>query len=163
MNVDEITVNTRDEAYMLEALREAYKARDMDEVPVGAVVVFDDKIISVAHNMVEHYNNSSAHAEMLAISQAEKSIGYKWLEKATLYVTLEPCSMCAGAMVLARIGRLVIGTMDPKHGACGSVVNIANNDGFNHRIEVTKGILSESCGEILTEYFRAKRIANKRR
>lgn len=163
MNVDEITVNTRDEAYMLEALREAYKARDMDEVPVGAVVVFDDKIISVAHNMVEHYNNSSAHAEMLAISQAEKSIGYKWLEKATLYVTLEPCSMCAGAMVLARIGRLVIGTMDPKHGACGSVVNIANNDGFNHRIEVTKGILSESCGGILTEYFRAKRIANKRR
>lgn len=163
MNVDEITVNTRDEAYMLEALREAYKARDMDEVPVGAVVVFDDKIISAAHNMVEHYNNSSAHAEMLAISQAEKSIGYKWLEKATLYVTLEPCSMCAGAMVLARIGRLVIGTMDPKHGACGSVVNIANNDGFNHRIEVTKGILSGSCGEILTEYFRAKRIANKRR
>lgn len=157
MVFDGIVCSNDDERFMLEAMREAAAAADMDEVPVGAVIVRDGMIIARAHNLVETEGRSSAHAEMLAIEAAEEKTGAKWLTGATLYVTLEPCSMCAGAMVLARIDRLVIGAEDPKTGACGSVFNVASNDKLNHRIEITKGILGEECSEQLREFFRERR------
>ena len=142
---------------MLEAMREAQRASDKDEVPVGAVLVRDGVIIARAHNLVETAARSSAHAEMLAIESAERLTGAKWLPETTMYVTLEPCSMCAGAMVLARIPRLVIGASDPKTGACGSVLNVAQNEKLNHRLEIVKGVLGDECSEQLREFFRAKR------
>ncbi|HHW94916.1 MAG TPA: nucleoside deaminase [Mogibacterium sp.] len=157
MDFEKQDYRTEDEKYMMEAIREAEKAALLDEVPVGAVIVKDGKIIASAHNRVELDNNSSAHAEMIAIADAEAELGSKWLNGATVYVTLEPCCMCAGSMVLARISRLVIGAKDPKSGACGSVVNIVNNKNLNHRIEVTTGVLEEECSRQLTEFFRQKR------
>ena len=151
------TVRSDDEFYMNEALLEAEQAALAGEVPVGAVIVRDGRIISRAHNLVETSRNSSAHAEMLALNAAEAELGAKWLTGCTVYVTLEPCSMCAGAMVLARVSRLVIGAMDPKAGACGSVTNIAANDSLNHRIDVTAGVLEEECSRQLRDFFRAKR------
>ena len=146
-----------DERYMREALLEAEQAALAGEVPVGALVVRDGGIISRAHNLVETMKSSSAHAEMLALSSAEEKLGAKWLTGCTVYVTLEPCSMCAGAMVLARISRLVIGAMDPKAGACGSVCNIAANEKLNHRIDIETGVLGEECSLQLKEFFRARR------
>lgn len=157
MVFDGIVCTNDDERFMLEAMREAAKASAMDEVPVGAVIVRDGEIIARAHNLVETAGRSSAHAEMLAIEAAEQALDAKWLPGTTIYVTLEPCSMCAGAMVLARIPRLVIGASDPKTGACGSVLNVASNDSLNHRIEITRGILGSECSEQLKEFFRAKR------
>ena len=142
---------------MIEALREARAAADAGEVPVGAVVVREGAIISRAHNLVETSKSSSAHAEMLALDAAERYLGAKWLTGCTLYVTLEPCSMCAGALVLARLDRLVIGTDDPKTGACGSLLNIVDNEGLNHRVEITRGVLAAECGSILKDFFRARR------
>ena len=142
---------------MREALLEAEQAALAGEVPVGALVVRDGGIISRAHNLVETMKSSSAHAEMLALSSAEEKLGAKWLTGCTVYVTLEPCSMCAGAMVLARISRLVIGAMDPKAGACGSVCNIAANEKLNHRIDIETGVLGEECSLQLKEFFRARR------
>ena len=146
-----------DERYMREALLEAEQAALAGEVPVGALVVRDGEIISRAHNLVETMKSSSAHAEMLALSAAEERLGAKWLTGCTVYVTLEPCSMCAGAMVLARISRLVIGAMDPKAGACGSGCNIAANEKLNHRIDIETGVLGEECSLQLKEFFRARR------
>ena len=143
---------------MLEALKEAARAAEEGEVPVGAVVVKDGQIIARAHNTIEASRRSSAHAEMLALEAAEEALGAKWLTGATMYVTLEPCSMCAGAMVLARISRLVIGAEDPKTGACGSLYNIADDSRLNHSIEITKGVLRDECSAILKEFFRQKRI-----
>ena len=143
---------------MLEAVCEAEAAAAAGEVPVGAVVVRGGEIIARAHNLVETERNSSAHAEMLALDAAEKHLGAKWLTDCTIYVTLEPCSMCAGAMVLARIARLVFGASDPKAGACGSVSNIASDSRLNHRIEITSGVLGEECGRMLRDFFRAKRV-----
>jgi len=151
------TVRSDDELYMNEALLEAEQAALAGEVPVGAVVVRDGEIISRAHNLVESARNSSAHAEMLALNAAEEKLGAKWLTGCTVYVTLEPCSMCAGAMVLARVSRLVIGAMDPKAGACGSVCNIASSESLNHRIDITTGVLGEECSRMLRDFFRAKR------
>ena len=142
---------------MLEALKEAELAAGMGEVPVGAVIVRDGEIIARAHNMIETAGRSSAHAEMLALEAAEEALGAKWLTGAVMYVTLEPCSMCAGAMVLARMGRLVIGADDPKTGACGSLYNIANDGRLNHRIDITRGVLAEECSSLLKEFFRARR------
>lgn len=156
---ERLTVRTEDEQFMLEALKEAEKAAAEGEVPVGAVIVKDGEIIARAHNRVETDRASTAHAELLAIEAAETALGAKWLADATMYVTLEPCSMCAGAMVLARIRRLVIGTEDPKTGACGSLLNVANNEGLNHRIEMTTGVLREECSEMLKEFFRNKRAS----
>ena len=157
MVFDESLYANQDEMFMREALNEAGQAAAAGEVPVGAVVVRDGEIISRAHNMVETSRSSSAHAEMLALDAAEDKLGAKWLTGCTVYVTLEPCSMCAGAMVLARIERLVIGAMDPKAGACGSVCNIAANDSLNHRIDITAGVLREECSRQLRDFFRAKR------
>jgi len=146
-----------DESYMLEAVKEAARAAEEGEVPVGAVIVKDGQIIARAHNMIETARRSSAHAEMLALEAAEEALGAKWLTGATMYVTLEPCSMCAGAMVLARISRLVIGADDPKTGACGSLYNIANDDRLNHSIEITRGVLAGECSALLKDFFRSRR------
>lgn len=143
---------------MHEALAEAGLAAEIGEVPVGAVIVKDGEIIARAHNMVEAYRSSSAHAEMLAIERAEDAISGKWLMGCDMYVTLEPCAMCAGALVLARLDGLYIGAMDPKNGACGSVMDVAENDSLNHRMEVERGILAAECGEVLTSFFREMRI-----
>lgn len=152
--------NTRagdDERYMLEAVKEAARAAEEGEVPVGAVIVKDGQIVARAHNRIEAARRSSAHAEMLALGAAEEALGAKWLTGATMYVTLEPCSMCAGAMVLARISRLVIGADDPKTGACGSLYNIAGDGKLNHRIEITRGVMAGECSALLKEFFRSRR------
>jgi len=142
---------------MSEALKEAQKAFDEDEVPVGAVIVLEGRIIARGHNQVERLKDPTAHAEIIAITSAANYLGAKWLNEASLYVTIEPCSMCAGALVLARIKSLYFGASDPKTGACGSVVNIVNHKKLNHRIKVSKGILGVECGYLLKEFFRKKR------
>ena len=157
MVFDEIICASDDERFMLEALKEAARAAEEGEVPVGAVVVNDGQIIARAHNMVETARRSSAHAEMIALEAAEAALGAKWLTGATMYVTLEPCSMCSGAMVLSRMTRLVIGADDPKTGACGSLYNIANDERLNHSIEITRGVLAGECSAILKEFFRSRR------
>lgn len=157
MVFDEIICASDDERFMLEALKEAALAAEEGEVPVGAVVVNDGQIIARAHNMVETAHRSSAHAEMIALEAAEAALGAKWLPGATMYVTLEPCSMCSGAMVLARMARLVIGTDDLKTGACGSLYNIANDERLNHSIEITRGVLAGECSAILKSFFRSRR------
>ena len=146
-----------DRIYMSEALKEAKKALQEDEVPVGAVVVYQGRIIARAHNQVEALKDPTAHAEMIALTSATNHIGSKWLLGASLYVTIEPCSMCAGALILSRIKNLIYGAQDPKAGACGSVINIINNKKLNHRIKVTKGILKEDCGSLLKVFFKKKR------
>ena len=142
---------------MLEAIKEARKAAEEDEVPVGAVIVHNGKIIGRGHNQVERLKDPTAHAEMLAITSAAGFLDTKWLSQATAYVTIEPCGMCAGAFVLARIKNLVYGAADPKAGACGSVTNVINNKGLNHRIKVEKRILEEECGLLLKDFFKGKR------
>ena len=143
--------------YMREALRQAQQAFDEDEVPVGAVIIFEKKVIARAHNQVETLTDPTAHAEMIAITQATSALSSKWLNECTMYVTIEPCSMCAGALVLARMKRIFFGAMDPKTGACGSVVNIVDYPRFNHRVEVFKGLLADECGELVSHFFQIKR------
>ena len=157
MVFEEIKCSNDDERFMLEAIKEAAKAASEDEVPVGAVIVKDGVIVAAAHNRVESSGRSSAHAEMLAIEAAEEKLGAKWLTGAVMYVTLEPCSMCAGALVLSRISRLVIGADDPKTGACGSLYDIAGGARLNHRIETERGVLGDICSEQLREFFRNRR------
>ena len=142
---------------MQEALKEAQKAFEEDEVPVGAVIVSGLKIIARAHNQVERLKDPTAHAEMIAITQAAATLGSKWLSGASLYVTIEPCSMCAGALVLSRIKNIYFGAIDHKTGACGSVTNIVNHKRLNHKIKVKKGLLKEACSSILTDFFKKKR------
>lgn len=144
---------------MQEALKQAKIAAFKDEVPIGAVVTLQNKIIARAYNQVEMLKDPTAHAEMLAITQATNYLSSKWLRECSLYVTIEPCSMCAGAAVLARVKRVCFGASDPKTGACGSIVNIANHKKLNHRLEIKKGILKEECGALLSEFFRKKRKA----
>jgi tRNA(adenine34) deaminase len=146
-----------DTIYMSEAIKEARLALEEDEVPVGAVVIYQSKIIGRGHNQVECLKDPTAHAEMLALTAATNYLGTKWLNGASLYVTIEPCSMCAGALVLARIRNLYFGAKDPKAGACGSVANIINHKKLNHRIRVKKGLLEEDCASLLKEFFRKKR------
>ena len=146
---------------MAEALKLAKRAGQDDEVPVGAVIVKGEQIIARAHNQVELLKDPTAHAEMIALTQAASALGQKWLYDCTLYVTLEPCSMCAGALVLARIGRVCFGAFDPKAGACGSVLNLAAHEKLNHQIIVEGGILADQCGLLLSEFFQAKRAAGK--
>jgi tRNA(adenine34) deaminase len=146
-----------DEMYMKEALRLAKMAGEVDEVPIGAVIVHKNLIIAKSHNQVETLKDPTAHAEMIAITQATNYLSSKWLQECTLYVTIEPCSMCAGALVLARIGKVVFGAEDPKAGACGSVLNIACHTQLNHRIEVAGGVLNTDCGGIVSEFFLKKR------
>lgn len=149
-----------DETFMRAALQQAKLAAQKDEVPVGAVVVHKNQIIAKAHNQVEMLHDPTAHAEMIAITQASNSLSSKWLNECTMYVTIEPCSMCAGALVLARVKRLCFGAKDPKTGACGSVGNIVQSDRLNHRLEVDGGLCAEECGSLLTEFFKKKRTAD---
>ena len=142
---------------MSEALKEAKQAAREDEVPVGCVIVHKGKIIARAYNQVERLKDPTAHAEMLALTSATNYLNTKWLNGASLYVTIEPCSMCAGALILSRIKNLYFGAKDPKAGACGSVINIIGHKKLNHRIKVTKGILEEECAALLKEFFRKKR------
>ncbi len=142
---------------MSEALKEARRAFDEDEVPVGAVVVYKGKVIARGYNQVERLKDPTAHAEMLALTAATNYLGSKWLSEASIYVTIEPCSMCAGALVLSRIKNLYFGAKDPKTGACGSVVNIVSNKKLNHRIKIKSGILEKECSLLLKEFFKKKR------
>jgi tRNA(adenine34) deaminase len=146
-----------DAIYMSEALKEARRAFEEDEVPVGAVIVHKGRIISRGYNQIERLKDPTAHAEMLALTSATNYLGVKWLNDSSLYVTIEPCSMCAGALVLVRIKHVYYGAKDPKTGACGSVINIANHKKLNHRIQVKGGILEKECGGLLSEFFKKKR------
>lgn len=145
------------EYYMSLALEEARKAFMLDEVPVGAVIVKNDIVISKGHNLRETMKNALSHAEIIAIEKACRTLGGWRLLGCDLYATLEPCSMCTGAAVNARINRIIYGASDQKSGACGSIYNIANDERLNHRIEVIPGILEEECREILQDFFRRKR------
>ncbi|MDD5236516.1 MAG: tRNA adenosine(34) deaminase TadA [Candidatus Omnitrophica bacterium] len=150
-----------EELYMREALKEAERAFSEDEVPVGCVVVHNNRIIARGHNQVERLKDPTAHAEMLALTSAANYLNAKWLNGATLYATIEPCSMCAGALVLSRIKNIVYGADDPKTGACGSVINIARSKKLNHRISVKKGVLKQECSSLLKEFFKKKRVKVK--
>ena len=140
--------------YMEEALNEAKKAFDLGEVPVGAVIVKDDCIIAKAHNLTESKKDPTAHAEILAIREAAEKLGGWRLMDCSMYVTLEPCSMCAGALVWSRVKNLYIGTRDPKAGACGSVFNLVESDKLNHRLNVEYGMMEDECSTLLKEFFR---------
>jgi len=145
------------DVFMREALKEAAAAYEKNEVPVGAVIVHEGRVIARAHNQRELLSDPTAHAEMIAITQAAGALGNWRLTGATIYVTLEPCAMCAGAMVLARLDRLVYGTADPKAGACGTLYNIPQDLRLNHRLEVVAGVMAEDCGRVLTDFFTQKR------
>jgi tRNA(adenine34) deaminase len=151
-----------DERFIEAALGEARAAADEGEVPVGAVVVWDGKIVGRGHNRVEATQDPTAHAEILAIGAACQTMKSWRLDEATLYVTLEPCHMCAGAIVLARIPRLVYGARDPKAGACGSLALVPQDLRLNHRAEIVPGVLADACGSILEEFFRIKRRERNR-
>ena len=142
---------------MSEALKEAQRAFDDDEVPVGAVIVHERKIIARAHNQIKRLKDPTAHAEMIAITQAASHLGNERLLNCSMYVTLETCAMCTGALVLSRINRLIYGAPDPKTGACGSVFNIAASNKLNHKIKVTKGVLEADCSNLLKDFFKKKR------
>jgi tRNA(adenine34) deaminase len=146
-----------DEQGIRAALREAERALEKDEVPIGCVIVHDGAVIGRGHNQVEVLQDATAHAEMIAIGAASAALGSWRLHECTLYVTLEPCSMCAGAIVLARLGRLVYGASDPKAGGCGSVTDVVHEPRLNHRVDVTAGVLAEECGGMLRAFFAAKR------
>ena len=146
-----------DKMFMREALRQAQKAHEADEVPIGAVIVHQYKIIARAHNQVETLKDPTAHAEMIVITQATSALSAKWLQECALYVTIEPCSMCAGALVLARLGRLCFGAEEPKTGACGSVMDIVRHQKLNHRVEVLGGVLAGECGALVSDFFEKKR------
>ncbi len=147
---------------MRQALREAEAAAAEDEVPIGAVVVHNGQVIAAAHNQREQLHDPTAHAEMIAITQAAGALGNWRLEGCTLYVTLEPCPMCAGAIVLARLPCVVYGAADPKAGAVTSLYQLLNDSRLNHRVEVVSGILAKPCGQILSQFFSQKRSAERK-
>lgn len=146
-----------DEKFMRAAIREAEKARAADEVPIGAVIVFQDEIIAAGYNLRETSQETLSHAELVAIREANKQIGSWRLEDCTLYVTLEPCPMCAGAIMQSRIKRVVYGAPDPKAGCCGTLMNLLDDERFNHQVEWTSGVLEEECAELLRGFFRELR------
>lgn len=148
-----------DEQGMRAALREAQAAAAADEVPIGCVIVHEGLVIGRGRNQVEGLQDATAHAEILAIGAASTALKSWRLNECTLYVTLEPCAMCAGAIVLARLGRLVYGAPDPKAGACGSVLDVIHERRLNHRVKVESGVLGEECGALLKEFFAKKRRA----
>ena len=147
--------------YMKEALRQAKKAYALGEVPIGCVIVYKDKIIARGYNRRNTDKNTLAHAEITAINRASKKIGDWRLEDCTLYVTLEPCQMCAGAIVQSRITNVVMGCMNPKAGCGGSILNILEMPEFNHQVNVLRGVMEEECSQILQDFFKELRIRNK--
>ena len=152
---------TEQEKYKKEALRQAKKAYALGEVPIGCVIVHEGKIIGRGYNRRNTDKNTLAHAEITAINKASRKLGDWRLEGCTLYVTLEPCQMCAGAIVLARIDEVVMACMNPKAGCGGSILNILEMPEFNHQVKVTRGILEEECSHMLTQFFKELRIRNK--
>lgn len=150
------------EKYMKEALKEAQKAYKKLEIPVGAVIVKDGKIIAKAHNIKEQKKDTTKHAEIIAIQKASKKLDTWRLTDCEMYVTLEPCSMCAGAIIQARLKKIYIGTMDEKTGACGSVLNLLKDYKFNHEVEIETGLLEENCKKILQDFFKElRKLKNK--
>ena len=152
---------TQDEKYMKAALREAKKAYKLDEVPIGCVIVQNDKIIARGYNRRNTDKNTLAHAELSAIKKASKKTGDWRLEDCTMYVTLEPCQMCAGAIVQSRLGKVVIGSMNPKAGCAGSVINLLQMKQFNHQVEMVTGVLDEECSTMLSGFFQELREKKK--
>lgn len=152
---------TTDEKYMKAAITQAKKALSLGEVPIGCVIVYENKIIGRGYNRRNTDKNTLAHAEITAINKASKKIGDWRLEDCILYVTLEPCQMCSGAIVQARIPKVVMGCMNPKAGCAGSILNILNMPQFNHQVETTKGVLEEECSSLLKTFFKDLRIRNK--
>lgn len=148
---------TTDEKWMKEAIKQAGKAKKLDEVPIGCVIVLDGKIIARGYNRRNTDHTSLAHAEMMAIKKACKKIRDWRLEKCTLYVTLEPCQMCAGAIVQSRVKRVVIGAMNKKAGCAGSIFNLLEEDRFNHKAEVVRGVLENECSEMMSTFFKELR------
>lgn len=146
---------------MKEALKQARKAYELGEVPIGCVIVYEDKIIGRGYNRRNTDKNTLSHAEITAINKASKKMGDWRLENCTLYVTLEPCQMCAGAIIQSRITKVVMGAMNPKAGCGGSILNILEMEEFNHQAEVERGVLEEECSAILQDFFKALRIRNR--
>ena len=152
---------TEEEKYMREAIRQAKKAGKLDEVPIGCVIVRDGKIIARGYNRRNTEKSTLAHAEIQAIRKASKVVGDWRLEDCTMYITLEPCQMCAGAIVQARIPRVVIGSRNPKAGCAGSILDLLHVPAFNHQVELEEGVLQEECSEMLTSFFRELRKKKK--
>lgn len=152
---------TEDERYMKEAIKQAKKAYALDEVPIGCVIVQDNKIIARGYNRRNTDKNALAHAEISAIKKASKKIGDWRLEDCTMYVTLEPCQMCAGAIVQSRMKKVVIGAMNPKAGCAGSIINILQMKQFNHQVEMENGILEKECADMLSTFFKELREKKK--
>lgn len=146
-----------DKKYMKEAMKQALKAYKINEVPIGCVIVYENEIIARAYNKRNTKKNTLAHAELLAIHKASKVLCDWRLENCTMYITLEPCQMCAGAIVQARIKRVVIGSMNPKAGCAGSILNLLQMEEFNHQVEVKKGVLEEECSNLLKTFFKELR------
>ena len=153
--------NGVDEFFMMEAIQEAKEAEELNEVPIGAVIVSNGEIIARAHNLRETTQNAVSHAELLAIEEACKAAGSWRLEKAVLYVTLEPCAMCSGAIMLSRIEKVVYGASDPKGGCAGTFMNLLQDERFNHQCEVVSGVLEQECGQLLSDFFRSIRKKKK--
>ena len=153
---------TEDANYVKEAIRQAKKAYAMEETPIGCVLVHDGKIIARGYNKRNKKKNTLAHAELIVINKASRVLGDWRLEECTMYVTLEPCPMCAGAIVQARIPKVVIGSMNPKAGCAGSVLNLLDMPGFNHRVEVVRGILEEPCSGLMSSFFKELRLKHKK-
>ena len=151
----------KDIYFMKEALKEAKKAFNKNEIPVGCVIVLDDQIIARGHNLRQTKKSVLGHAEIMAIQKANKKLDSWILENCTMYVTLEPCSMCAGAILQSRIKRLVFGANEPKHGACGSIINILDNNEFNHQVEVTSNVLENESSTLLKNFFQILRQKHK--
>ena len=152
---------SQDEKYMREAIKQAKKAYALGEVPIGCVIVYEDKIIGRGYNRRVTDKNTLSHAELNAIRKASKKLGDWRLEGCTMYVTLEPCQMCAGALVQSRIDEVVIACMNPKAGCAGSVINILEMEGFNHKVKVEKGVLEEECSQMLSDFFKTLREKKK--
>ncbi len=152
---------TQDEKYMKAAITQAKKAAALDEVPIGCVIVQDGKIIARGYNRRNTDKNTLAHAELAAIRKASKKTGDWRLEDCTMYVTLEPCQMCAGAIVQSRLKRVVIATMNPKAGCAGSILNLLQMEAFNHQVEITRGVREEECATMLSDFFRKLRQKKK--
>ncbi len=151
----------KDEQYMQLAIEEAKKAQAIGEVPIGAIIVYENEVIASGYNTRETSQKTLSHAELIAIQQANERIGSWRLEDCTLYVTLEPCPMCAGAIVQSRIKRVVYGAADPKAGCAGTLMNLLTEDRFNHQVDVTKGILELKCSSMLRNFFRRLRERKK--
>ena len=152
-----------DEGFMKEAIRQARKAEAIGDVPIGCVIVYEGRIIAKGYNRRNKDKTVLAHAELLAMKKACRIIGDWRLEDCTMYITLEPCPMCAGAIVQARIPRVVIGSMNPKAGCAGSVLNLLQEDGFNHQVQIEAGVLEEECSGMLSDFFRRLRTIRKER